>query len=73
MIKGAKVIYADEPVSGLDPDAASSVMQDMKKLCEKEKITIVCALHQLELAEKYAARIWGLAGGRLELDIPGRA
>lgn len=72
LIRGAKVIYADEPVSGLNPEAASKVMDDLKSICQKDKVIVFCSLHQLELAEKYGTRIWGLSGGRLVVDIAGR-
>ncbi|WP_281887405.1 phosphonate ABC transporter ATP-binding protein [Paenibacillus sp. YYML68] len=72
LIKGAKVIFADEPVSGLNPQAASVVMEDFKTICAREKVTIICSLHQLEAAERFATRIWGLAGGKLVVDIAGR-
>jgi phosphonate transport system ATP-binding protein len=72
MIRGAKVIYADEPVSGLDPEAATLVMEDLKSICEKNKLIVFCSLHQLELAEKFGSRIWGLSSGRLVVDIAGR-
>lgn len=72
LIKGARVIFADEPVSGLDPEAASRVLEDLKVLCRKEKMIVLCSLHQIELAEKYGTRIWGLSGGKLVVDIAGR-
>ena len=73
LVRGAKVIVADEPVSGLDPKSGHAVLADLKALCVKEGITVICTLHQVELAEKYASRIWGLSGGRIVLDIPGRS
>lgn len=72
LIRGAKVIYADEPVSGLDPEAAIKVLEDLKSICEKDKVIVFCSLHQVEFAEKYGTRIWGLSGGRLVVDIAGR-
>ncbi|MCP3776240.1 ATP-binding cassette domain-containing protein [Paenibacillus sp. MZ04-78.2] len=72
LIKGAKVIFADEPVSGLDPEAASLVMQDFKSICQKHKLLVFCSLHQVELAEKFGSRIWGLSDGKLVVDIAGR-
>ncbi|MFH5184476.1 phosphonate ABC transporter ATP-binding protein [Paenibacillus sp. TAB 01] len=72
LIRGAKVIYADEPVSGLDPEAASKVLDDLKDICRKDKVIVFCSLHQVEFAEKYGSRIWGLSGGRLVVDIAGR-
>jgi phosphonate transport system ATP-binding protein len=72
LLRGAKVIFADEPVSGLDPESAANVMHDLKEIARKEQVVIICVLHQVELAEKYASRIWGLNGGKLAVDIPGR-
>ncbi|WP_079909259.1 phosphonate ABC transporter ATP-binding protein [Paenibacillus sp. 32352] len=72
LIRGAKVIYADEPVSGLDPEAAIKVLEDLKDICRKDKVLVFCSLHQLELAEKFGSRIWGLSGGKLVVDIAGR-
>ncbi|WP_028548357.1 phosphonate ABC transporter ATP-binding protein [Paenibacillus sp. UNC451MF] len=72
LIRGARVIYADEPVSGLDPEAAIKVLEDLKDICRKDKVLVFCSLHQLELAEKFGSRIWGLSGGRLVVDIAGR-
>ncbi|MGZ9584198.1 phosphonate ABC transporter ATP-binding protein [Paenibacillus marinisediminis] len=72
LVHGAKVILADEPVLGLDPKSAESVLETFKELCAKERCTVIAVLHQVELAEKYATRIWGLANGQLEIDIRGR-
>lgn len=72
MVKGAKVIFADEPISGLAPDAARQVMEDLRNMCRKDKVTVICVLHGLEYAERYASRIWGLSQGRLVLDLPAR-
>ncbi|MEK8128448.1 ATP-binding cassette domain-containing protein [Paenibacillus filicis] len=72
LIKGARVIYADEPVSGLDPEAASLVLQDLQTICRREKLLVFCSLHQVELAEKFGSRIWGLSGGKFVVDIAGR-
>ncbi|WP_248925754.1 phosphonate ABC transporter ATP-binding protein [Paenibacillus hamazuiensis] len=72
LLRGAKVIFADEPVSGLDPESAENVLKDLREICVKEKVVVICILHQVEFAEKYASRIWGLNAGRLVVDIPGR-
>ncbi|MCZ8515968.1 ATP-binding cassette domain-containing protein [Paenibacillus filicis] len=72
LIKGAKVIFADEPVSGLDPEAAMRVLEDLQHICRKEKLLVFCSLHQVELAEKFGSRIWGLSDGKLTVDIAGR-
>jgi phosphonate transport system ATP-binding protein len=70
--KGAKILIADEPVSNLDPHAAERVLDGLRKLCEKERIIAVVAMQNLEMAERFAARLIGMADGRIEVDIRGR-
>ncbi|QNK55204.1 phosphonate ABC transporter ATP-binding protein [Paenibacillus sp. PAMC21692] len=72
LVHGAKVIVADEPVSGLDPHAADAVLGELKALCKDEGIIVIAVLHQGDWAERYADRILGLNGGQLVLDVYGR-
>jgi phosphonate transport system ATP-binding protein len=72
LIQGATMIFADEPVSGLDPDSAQNVMSDLKAIGKRENITIVTTLHKLDFAERYATRILGLNNGKIVVDIPAR-
>jgi phosphonate transport system ATP-binding protein len=72
LVQGAELIVADEPVSGLDPDNAKKVMLDLQQLCLKTNVTVICSLHQVDLAEKYATRLWGISAGKLAFDIKGR-
>jgi phosphonate transport system ATP-binding protein len=69
---GAKVIYADDPVTGLDPQSSARVMEDFKHLCEEDDLTVICCLNNVEMAEKYCSRIMGLAGGEIVLDVSNR-
>ncbi|WP_315971323.1 ATP-binding cassette domain-containing protein [Paenibacillus sp. N3.4] len=73
LILGPKVLVADEPVSGLDPKSTEYIIQDLKSLCKDRNMSVIATLHQVELAERYATRIWGLAEGRIVLDIPARS
>lgn len=72
LVHGAKLLLADEPVSGLDPHRSEEMMATLKELCKVNGTTIVAALHRLELAEKYADEIWGMQDGRLVLQVRGR-
>jgi len=72
LVHGAKLVLADEPVSGLDPHSSEEMMRTLKKLCQEKGATIVAALHRMELAEKFADEIWGMQEGRLVLNIRGR-
>jgi len=66
-----KVILADEPVASLDPESARIVMDTLRSLADEDDIAVVCNLHQVNLADRYADRILGVREGKLVLD--GRA
>jgi phosphonate transport system ATP-binding protein len=68
IIKKPKLLLADEPVASLDPKAANLIMSLLKKINKDFKITIVCNLHQLELAAQYSDRIVGLLDGAIMFD-----
>ncbi|SEN52096.1 phosphonate transport system ATP-binding protein [Pseudomonas sp. ok272] len=63
-----KVILADEPVASLDPKTARLVMQYLRDATRQLGITVVCNLHQVDLACEFGDRIVGLAHGRLVFD-----
>jgi phosphonate transport system ATP-binding protein len=73
LVKGAKILVVDEPVTGLDPKSMEFIMNDLRALCKEKNITVIAALNQVELSERYATRIWGISEGRLVLDIPARS
>lgn len=62
------IILADEPVSSLDPNSTIQVMDILKSINQQEGITILCNLHQVELAEQYADRIIGINNGRVVMN-----
>ncbi|MFB9275077.1 phosphonate ABC transporter ATP-binding protein [Cohnella cellulosilytica] len=72
LVHGARLVLADEPVSGLDPHTSEEMMATLKKLCKEKGTTIVAALHRVELAEKFADEIWGMQDGRLVMTARGR-
>lgn len=72
LVHGANVLLADEPVLGLDPKAAESVLETFRSLCQRERKIVIAVFHQAELAEKYATRIWGMKEGRIAVDVKGR-
>jgi len=70
IIKKPKLLLADEPVASLDPKAANLIMSLLKKINQEFNITVVCNLHQVELATKYSDRIVGLLDGEIIFDKP---
>ena len=68
IIKRPKLLLADEPVASLDPKAANLIMSLLKKINKEFEITVICNLHQVELASKYSDRIVGLLDGEIIFD-----
>jgi phosphonate transport system ATP-binding protein len=62
------VILADEPVASLDPATSHSVLRYVEELNRSEGITVLCSLHFLSLARRYATRVIALKGGRIVFE-----
>lgn len=63
-----EVMFADEPVSALDPATANSIMQYLEQMKEEDGVTVVCALHFLSLARRYGTRILALNDGEIVFE-----
>ena len=68
IIKKPLLLLADEPVASLDPKASNLIMLLLKKINKEFNITILCNLHQIELATQYSDRIVGLLDGAIMFD-----
>jgi phosphonate transport system ATP-binding protein len=68
IIKRPLLLLADEPVASLDPKAALSTMKLLKKINKEFNITILCNLHQTQLALEFSDRIIGLSNGSVVFD-----
>lgn len=58
------ILIADEPISALDEHLSSKVITTLKNNFE----TIVCALHDVELATKNFERVIGLKNSKIIID-----
>jgi len=68
IIKKPLLLLADEPVASLDPKAALSTMKLLKKINKDFNITILCNLHQTNLAMEFSDRVIGLSDGSIVFD-----
>ena len=68
IIKKPILLLADEPVASLDPNAALSTMKLLKKINKNFNITILCSLHQTNLAMEFSDRVIGLSDGLIVFD-----
>ena len=68
IIKKPLLLLADEPVASLDPKGANLILSLLKKINEDFGTTILCNLHQVDLAKKYSDRLVGLLDGKIIFD-----
>lgn len=64
------MILADEPVASLDPLIAYQVLSLLKKISFSRGITVICNLHQVDLALRFSDRIIGLTEGKIIVNEP---
>ena len=70
IVKKPVLLLADEPVASLDPMMSFTILSLLKDINVSHGITVICNLHQVDFALRFADRIVGLAGGRIVMDDP---
>ena len=68
IIKKPLLLLADEPVASLDPKSSNLILSLLKKINQEFGTTILCNLHQVDLAKKYSDRVVGLIDGKITFD-----
>ncbi len=68
LIQRPKILLADEPVASLDPVSAQQVMELIGRISREEQLTVLCSLHQVQLAMAFSDQIVGLRQGQVVLD-----
>ena len=68
IIKKPLLLLADEPVASLDPKSSNIILSLLKKINQEFGTTILCNLHQVDLAKKYSDRVIGLVDGKIIFD-----
>jgi len=63
-----RLMLADEPVASLDPETSLTVLSHLREINQRDGITTIAALHQLDLAEKFADRVVAFRDGRIVYD-----
>ncbi|MYB09583.1 MAG: phosphonate ABC transporter ATP-binding protein [Acidimicrobiia bacterium] len=70
LMQKPKIVLADEPVASLDPEISGQVMDLLVQCCIEDNITVICSLHQVELALGWTDRLIGLRDGKVVMDAP---
>ncbi|GAB2724281.1 phosphonate ABC transporter ATP-binding protein [Paenibacillus thermoaerophilus] len=72
LVRGAKVLFLDDPVAGLNPQAAEQVLAGLRSLCAERGVTVISTFPQLEWAEKYGTHLVGIADKTVAVDVKNR-
>ncbi len=70
LVSTADALLMDEPISALDPSLSRHTLHTLKSEAKMRKATLVCSLHQVDLALAHFPRIIGLRDGRIAFDAP---
>lgn len=62
------LVLADEPVASLDPTTSRAILDLLRRASRQHGATVLCSLHQIDLALEFADRIVGLRGGQVVFD-----
>lgn len=68
LVSQAQAFLVDEPLSALDPALASQTLNVLQQEASVRNATLVCSLHQVEMARAHFPRIVGLRAGRIVFD-----
>ena len=69
LILDPSIILADEPIASLDPSSSLEIMYLLKDIARETGCTVLCSLHQVDLAQKFADRIIGMESGQVVFDL----
>ena len=63
-----RLLFLDEPTTGLDPEARAGMWVEVERLAEQESLTIVLTTHYLEEADRLAQRVAIVSRGRIVVE-----
>jgi energy-coupling factor transport system ATP-binding protein len=66
------VLVLDEPTSQLDPAAAETLLELLRRINEESGIAVLIAEHRLERCYHWADRVVTMADGQIVCDLPPR-
>ncbi|MDP4792672.1 MAG: phosphonate ABC transporter ATP-binding protein [Verrucomicrobiales bacterium] len=67
-ITDPRIVLADEPVASLDPKTSREILTLLREAAHQRNTTVLCSLHQVDLAIEFADRIIGMHAGEIVFD-----
>lgn len=68
LVSQAQAFLVDEPLSALDPTLSLQTLAVLQQEAAARGATLVCSLHQVELARAHFPRLVGVRAGRIVFD-----
>jgi ABC-2 type transport system ATP-binding protein len=68
LVHRPSVLFLDEPTTGLDPEARAAMWDELGRLAEAERLTILLTTHYLEEADRLAERVAIVSRGRVVIE-----
>jgi ABC-2 type transport system ATP-binding protein len=68
LVHRPQVLFLDEPTTGLDPEARAAMWEELERLAERERLTILLTTHYLEEADRLADRLAIVSRGRVVVE-----
>jgi ABC-2 type transport system ATP-binding protein len=65
LVHRPRVLFLDEPTTGLDPEARAELWQEIERLAADEDVTILLTTHYLEEADRLASELAIVDSGRI--------
>ncbi|QIG39751.1 ATP-binding cassette domain-containing protein [Microbacterium sp. 4R-513] len=64
LVHRPRVLFLDEPTTGLDPEARAAMWSEIRRLSGEEALTVVLTTHYMEEADRLADELLLVNGGR---------
>jgi ABC-2 type transport system ATP-binding protein len=68
LVHKPKVLFLDEPTTGLDPEARAAMWVEVERLAAAESLTILLTTHYLEEADRLAERVAIVSQGKVVVE-----
>ena len=68
LVHRPRVLFLDEPTTGLDPEARAGLWDDISRLANEDGITVLLTTHYLEEADQLARRLAIVDRGKLVVE-----
>jgi ABC-2 type transport system ATP-binding protein len=68
LVHRPRVLFLDEPTTGLDPEARVAMWDEVQRLAQAESLTILLTTHYLEEADQLADRLAIVSRGKVVVE-----